>query len=63
MGMSKVETPVDVWRGIGTGIMVCVRLPDGGETVYMGAANKELERQDLEAASRWLSALARTLGE
>jgi len=53
-----MNTPIDSWRDLGTGIMVCVKMPLGGETVYMGAANKHVEASDLVAAANWLLALA-----
>lgn len=48
---------INFWREHGTGIMIMVKLPDGSEAAYMGAANGDLRLRDLEQAIQWLQGL------
>jgi hypothetical protein len=51
------NAPIDVWREYGTDIMICVRTPGGGETVYMGGTKGAADAASIEHAVRWLTSL------
>jgi hypothetical protein len=52
-----MTAPIDVWREHGTDIMICARMPGGGETVYMSGTKGEVDAASIEHAIRWLKSL------
>lgn len=57
MNEVTMNSPIEFWREQGAGVMLMVRLPDGGEAVYMGAANRYITRLDIEQTVQWLQGL------